>query len=418
MTSTRTIFHIDVNSAYLSWSAAYRLQQGHTLDLREVPSVIGGNEKNRHGIVLTKSIPAKKYKIKTGEPLRDAFAKCPELISIPPNYYLYMKASSAMFEIIREYSPTIQQFSIDECFVDFTNMEQHFGAPANAAHNLKERIKRELGFTVNIGISSNKILAKMASDFKKPNRVHTLYPEEIKDKMWPLPVGDLFMVGRQTERKLKNLGIATIGDLANADTHMLYSHLKSHGLLVQNYARGIDHSIVRKSNHEFIKGMGNSTTIRFDVEDKETAYKVILSLCESVCMRLRAAKVCASLICISITTNDFHHKSHQRKLAVSTDSTTYIYEIAKELFDELWEGTPIRKLGTRVSELTSNEYTQIPLFSTYSFSKQKSIDQSVDAIRSKYGNKAIHRACFLHSGLSPITGGIGEEDYPVMTSIL
>lgn len=413
----RIIFHIDVNSAYLSWSAAHMLQQGYELDLRAAPSVVGGDEKSRHGIVLAKSIPAKKYDIKTGEPLRNAFSKCPQLISIPPNYSLYMKASNAMFEMLKEYSPSIQRFSVDECFLDYTYMSKHFGNPLGTAHTIKERIKKELGFTVNIGIGSNKILAKMASDFTKPDNVHTLYHHEI-EKMWSLQVGDLFMVGSKTKAKLNNLGIHTIGQLAKTEDKVLYSHLKSHGLLIKNYANGIDHSPVRKSNQEIIKGMGNSTTIAYDVEDSSTAYKVLLSLTESVGIRLRAANFACQLISVSITTKDFVHRSHQRKLYISTDSTTYIFGIVKELFNELWDGVPIRKLGVRIADLCCNDYTQISLFTTMPLDKYKCVDQVVDKIRGRYGNSSISRASLLHTGIKSVTGSVGEEDYPVMTSIL
>lgn len=418
MSKERIIFHIDVNSAYLSWSAAHRLQQGETLDLRTVPSVVGGSEASRHGIVLAKSTPAKAYKIQTGEPLRDAYRKCPDLICIPPDYNLYMKASRAMQELISEYSPSIQQFSIDECFLDYTYMTDLLGDSIEIAHVIKNRIKNELGFTVNIGISSNKLLAKMASDFRKPDNVHTLYTHQLKEKMWPLPVSDLFMVGRQTQKKLRNLGISTIGDLANADKEMLYAHLKSHGLMIWQFANGIDTSTVRKEAYEVIKGIGNSTTVRFDVEDAQTAYQVLLSLTEMVTLRLRSAKFQASLISISITTHEFSYASHQRKLYTSTDSTTYIFEIVKQLFDELWTGVPIRKLGVRVSDLKTHEFSQMILFERFDFKKHDAIDRSIDAIRSKYGNNAIQRACLLHSGIKPMTGGIGEDDYPMMTSLL
>jgi DNA polymerase-4 len=416
--TNKTIFHIDVNSAYLSWSAVHLLSQGSDVDLRDIPSVVGGNEKSRHGIVLAKSIPAKAYKIQTGESLRDAFQKCPQLTSVLPDYYVYMRASNAFFELLKDYSTTIQRFSVDECFVDYTHMEEHFGPPIAAANEIRERVKEELGFSVNIGISNNKILAKMASDFTKPDRVHTLYPEEIHDKLWPLPVSDLFMVGRQTTKKLHALGIFTIGELANTKTDILYAHLKSHGLLIKNYANGIDFSPVRKSNHEIIKGMGNSTTVKFDVENHETAYRVLLSLTESVAMRLRAANFSARLIAISITSKEFFHQSHQRKIDVPTHSTTCIYNVAKALFNELWDGTPIRKLGVRVSDLCANDFFQTSLFDDKRLEKYDAIDSSVDKIREQYGDYAIYRATFLHSGIKPITGGIGEDDYPVMTSIL
>lgn len=412
------IFHIDVNSAYLSWTAAKQLHDGATVDLRDIPSVIGGDELSRHGIVLAKSIPAKAYGIKTGNPLRMAKQQCPSLTIVPPDYYLFQKASKAMVTLFKEYSPKVQQFSVDECFLDYSNMSHLFGSPLEAAYEIKDRVMRELGFTVNVGISTNKLLAKMASEFEKPNRVHTLYPEEVKSKMWPLPVGELFMCGRKTTAKLNQMGIRTIGDLATAPLNELEYHLKSFGLMMHAYANGIDTSDVRKSNFEVVKGIGNSTTVSFDVTDKKDAYLVLLSLCESVGMRLRQGQFCAGLAAVSIVTKEFQGASHQRKMDVATDSTSYLFAIAKELFDDLWDGTPIRKLGVRVSELQANTYFQMSLFTDFDFIKHKQIDDFVDVIRKKYGKKSIQRASFIHSGLSPITGGIGEDGYPIMTSIL
>lgn len=417
---SRYIFHIDVNSAYLSWTAAHRLQQGSDIDLRDVPSVVGGSEKSRHGIVLAKSIPAKQFGIHTGEPLVNARRKCPGLITVPPDYSLYMKASLATLEIIRGYSPKVQQFSVDECFMDYYQNTPEAADPVTLAHRIKDHIQDELGFTVNIGISQNKILAKMASDFSKPNRVHTLFSYEIAEKMWPLPVSDLFMVGRRTAKKLYDLGITTIGQLAGADTDLLYQHFKSYAYLIQSYANGIDDSPIRASNHEVVKGMGNSTTVKFDVTSKEEAYQVLLSLAESVGMRLRAADMCAGLVAISIVSTEFGHKSHQHKLDVAMNSTSYIHKIAKMLFDSLWDHTPIRKLGLRVSDLHTNDYVQLSLFENHDFVKDKDVDRAVDSIRGRYGLAAIQRASFLHSGLRPVTGGTSEDesDYPVMTSIL
>lgn len=419
MDEKRIIFHLDVNSAYLSWTAAYRLQQGYTIDLRNIPAVIGGDELSRHGIVLAKSIPAKAYGIQTGNPLRLALEQCPHLTIVSPDYHLYQKASKAMVAILREYSPKIQQFSVDECFLDFTHMDTLFGAPLDAAHAIRKRIKEELGFTINIGISNNKLLAKMASDFKKPDRVHTLYPCEIQEKMWPLPVNDLFMVGRRTTKKLHHLGIHTIGQLANTEITTLTTHFKSFGIMIHQFANGIDSSAVKKSNFEVVKGIGNSTTVAFDVTQKAEAYLVLLSLCESVGMRLRGGHYCAGLVSVSIVTNQFHHASHQRKMDVATDSTTYIHAIAKELFDQLWDHeTPIRKLGVRVSDLQDGAYFQQSLLVDFDFVRQKKLDACVDELRNKYGKTAVQRAAFIHSGLKPVTGGIGEEGYPVMTSIL
>lgn len=412
------IFHIDVNSAYLSWIATDRLAHGDPLDLREIPAVVGGDEKSRHGIVLAKSIPAKAYGIHTGEPLIAARQKCPGLTIVPPDRKLFVKASQATMAIIREYSPRVQQFSIDECFVDYNTNGPSSTPPVELAHQIRNRIRDELGFTVNIGVSTTKILAKMASDFTKPDRVHTLFPDEVQKKMWPLPVSDLFMVGRATSRKLHEMDINTIGALATADIKRLEKHFMSFAHLIQSYANGMDESVVRTSNHEVVKGMGNSTTIKFDVTDSRDAYMVLLSLSECVGMRLRRANMCAGLVAVSITDHNFRRCSRQHKLSVAMNSTSYIHNIAMMLFDQLWDGTPIRKLGVRVTDLHTNEYVQLSLFETYDFIKARKVDEAIDSLRDRYGNEVIQRACFLHSGMKPVTGGVGDDDTPVMTSIL
>lgn len=413
----RIIFHVDANSAYLSWEAVNRLQHGDTLDLRTVPSVVGGNPETRHGIVLTKSIPAKKYNIQTGESVWEAKAKCPELIIVRPNYGLYMQCSQAFGDILREYSPLVEQYSIDEYFVEFSNMNKLFTNPIDAAYIIKDRIKEELGFTVNIGVSSNKLLAKMASELKKPDMVHTIFPEEIREKMWPLPIEELFMVGRATSRKLRSRGINTIGELANSNLDRIKLLLKSYGILVWNYANGNDFSPVREQHRTVIKGIGNSGTIPFDVEDKNTAHLALLSLTESVVTRLRQANYCAKLVSVSIRTNEFESFSHQRKISTATDSTRFIHKIACELFDELWRGQPLRHLGVRVSELCSNEFMQLELFDD--LEKQRTLDRTVDSIRARFGSNAIFRSSFLHSGLPYIMGGtVVDEEYPMMSSIL
>ncbi|MCC5910114.1 MAG: DNA polymerase IV [Clostridiaceae bacterium] len=413
----RIIFHIDVNSAYLSWEAVYRLQQGQTVDLREIPSVIGGNEENRHGIVLTKSIPAKKYSIKTGETLFSARNKCPELVVVPPRYTLYMQCSSAMVEILKEYSPTIQRYSIDEVFLDYTNMECHFGEAVEAAHKIKDRIRKELGFTVNIGIGNNKLLAKMASEFEKPNKVHTLYREEIAKKMWGLPVEELFFVGSSTAKKLKSKGIMTIGELANTDPSYLQQWLKSHGLLIWQYANGLDDSVI-KNNGVPMKGLGNSNTIAFDVTDSITAHQILLALSETVGTRIRNANKCAYVLSISIKNDHLISYSHQRKLDVPIASTNSIYENAKRLFNEVWKGEPIRHLGIYLSSLCLNDFYQISLFETKE-KEHKKLDEAIDKIRVKYGCHAVIRSSFVNSDLSPLMGGVlTEEEYPMMSSLL
>lgn len=414
----KLIFHVDVNSAYLSWEAVYRLQHGEKTDLRTIPSVVGGDETLRHGIVLTKSQPAKKYKIQTGETLYSARTKCPSLVVAAPRYPLYMQCSSAMNEILKEYTPQIQRFSVDESFLDFSNMQHLYPDHLKLAEAIRERIKNELGFTVNIGISSNKLLAKVASDFQKPDKIHTLFPEEIKKKMWPLPVSDLFMVGRATAPKLHKLNIFTIGDLAVYDPAILKYKLKSHGELIQNYANGIDYSEVRSSNYIEMKGIGNSTTIPFDIEEKDTAHKVILSLCETVGMRLRDSKNCCRVVSVSIRGSDLMFYSRQKKLEVPTDSTRKIYEVSCCLFDNAWKENSVRCLGIHVTDFCTNDFYQYSMLDTFNYEKDKKINNVIDKIRIKYGSKAVVRGCFLNSKLPSMTGGVGENDYPLMASIL
>ena len=417
----RVIFHVDVNSAFLSWSAVHALQHGASVDFREIPSVVGGNQATRHGIVLAKSIPSKEYGIKTGEPIIQAKQKCPGLVVVPPDYYCYERCSRAMNEILREYTDKVQIFSIDESFLDMTDTLHLFGNdPVEVATKIKDRIKNELGFTVSIGISDrNKLLAKMASELKKPDAVSTIYHNEIQSKMWPLPIRDLYMVGRATEKKLISMGITTIGDLANMDIEFVKYKLKpAWGTMLWNFSNGIEESPVKpEGSIPYIKGIGNSTTIKFDITEKKDAYKVLLSLTEMVAMRLRSVKYCCSVVSIWIRTNELSGYSHQKKLYVPTDETMKIYKSACRLFDEAWQGEPIRALGIRVSDLCSNDFVQLSLFENYSEKKRK-LDRLVDGLRIEYGSHSIYRSCFLHSGFPPVTGGISEENNFVMTSIL
>lgn len=412
------IFHIDVNSAYLSWEAVHRLQLGDSLDLRSIPSAVGGNPETRHGIILAKSIPAKKFNIQTGETVFSALKKCPDLVLVPPNYQLYRQCSLALKSILENYSPLLQQFSVDEYFLDFTGMERLLGDPVAKAYEIKEAVKKELGFTVNIGISCNKLLAKMGSELKKPDRVHTLFPEEMPEKMWPLLVEEMFGIGRATSRKLRDRGIRTIGEVAAQNPVYLKRFLKSYGLLLWNYANGRDESPVRNNTLIPVKGMGNSTTISFDVEDRQTAHLILLSLAETVGMRLRQDNFCARLVSVSLKNKEFLSFSHQRNLYLPTDCTSVIHHTACELLDELWQEEPIRHLGLRVSELCHNDFFQPSLFEKDT-EKQRSMDRAVDTIRLKYGTHAVFRSVFLHSGLHALSGGVIEsEDYPMMSSIL
>lgn len=391
----RVIFHIDVNSAFLSWESVYRLRElGQEVDLRQIPAAIGGDEKKRRGIILAKSIPAKKFGVRTGESILEARRKCPKLYLAPSNYELYKKNSQAFMDILREYSPEVEQYSIDEAFMDMTGMQTLLGEPVHAAHIIKDRIRDELGFTVNVGISRNKYLAKMASDFEKPDKVHTLYPEEIREKMWPLPVGELLFVGRSTVAKLASMGIRTIGELANTDLGILKTALKKQGESIWNFANGIDFSLVQ-AEPEMSKGYGNSTTISFDVTDGEAAKTVLLALAESVGARLRRDEVKIQVVSVAIKDSQLKRMSHQKVLPAATDITNEIYQAACELFDELWDGRPIRLLGIQTSHTREEEARQLSLFDDNGYEKWEQMDQAVDEIRRKFGSDAVKRASFL-----------------------
>ena len=408
--SRRVIFHIDVNSAFLSWEAVYRIHHlGGKLDLRDIPSAVGGDISKRHGIILAKSIPAKKYNIKTGEPVTDALRKCPDLVLVPPNYNLYQKSSKAFLEILKDYSPSVEQYSIDESYLDMTGTESLFGEPEYVANEIRKRVYKELGFTVNVGVSNNKVLAKMASDFRKPNLVHTLWIDEIKEKMWPLPVSELFFIGRATTRKLYGIGIKTIGELAQTDLSIIKSHFGKHGEVIWSFANGIDFSSVEPIPPPQ-KGYGNSTTIAFDVADRETAHLVLLSLAETVSVRLRDDDVKIKVISVGIRDYNLEYYSHQKKLKSATNITREIYESACQVFDEMWDKVPIRHLGIHTSQVVTEETRQLNLFDDIDYEKQERLDKAIDDIRKRFGTDSIIRASFAKSDrIDHMSGGISRE---------
>lgn len=401
----RIIFHIDVNSAFLSWTAVEKLNNGDELDIREIPAIIGGDKESRHGVVLAKSVPAKKYGIVTGEPVVNALRKCPNLHMEPPNHRMYREYSMRLMEFLHTYTDDIEQVSVDECYLDFTGIASRFHSPIDAAFEIKDKVHEKFGFTVNIGISSNKLLAKMASDFEKPNKVHTLFPEEIKAKMWPLPVRELYMAGRASAETLQKLEIRTIGELAQTDPALLELHLKSHGRTLWEFANGIDDSEVT-SEEAAAKGIGNSTTLAKDVVDEEEARKVLLWLSESVGKRLRKAEQKAGMVSVEIKYSDFRINSHQKQLLVVSNADAVIYEAACELFHELWDGKPIRLLGVRTSKLVNHEEPQQMTIFDLPKTEQKNpkqeakkqrLSQAMDEIRKRYGDGAIVRGSMLNT---------------------
>lgn len=392
----RLIFHIDVNSAFLSWECVYRLSQNpEALDLRLIPAAVGGDASTRHGIVLAKSPLAKKYGVTTGEPLAQALRKCPDLTVVPSRFDFYIKCSRRMMALLEEYTPDHEKFSIDEIFLDMTGTIHLFGDPLETAGQIRQRIRNELGFTVNVGISSNKLLAKMASDFEKPDKCHTLFPEEVPEKMWPLPIRDLFFVGGAAQKKMESLGLHTIGQLAACDLDVLKAHLgNKYATLIHQYANGIDEDPVEE-REPVNKGYGNSVTLSRDITEYEDAYQVLLSLCETVGARLRADHVLCNNVCVELRDWEFRNQSHQMALPEPTDSTSVLYEYSRRLLKESWNRTPLRLMGVRAGKISEDDFSQISLFDDPRQKKKQEFEKTVDAIRSRYGIDSIKRASFL-----------------------
>ena len=379
------------------------MKNGAEQDIREIPAIIGGDQKSRHGIVLAKSVSAKKYGIVTGEPIVNALRKCPEIQMFPPNHRMYSEYSVRLMEFLKNYTPDIEQVSVDECYMDFTGIAHKYSSPFAAAKEIKDAVYEKFGFTVNIGISSNRLLAKMASDFEKPNKIHTLWPEEIPVKMWPLPVSELYMAGRSSVEVLHKLEIRTIGELAKANPDLLQLHLKSHGRTLWEFANGKGgNKVVRE--HVESKGVGNSTTLPKDATSEEEAKPVLQKLAEKVAGRLRAEGQRAQMVSVEIKYHTFQSVSHQKQLLKATSNGQAIYETACELFRELWSGEPVRLLGIRTSKLVDEKAPEQMSIFDYQQEveteekgvgvkneKHAKLDKAMDEIRKKFGNDAIKR---------------------------
>lgn len=387
----KQILHIDVNNAFLSWTAVEMLKQGSKIDIREIPAIIGGDETKRSGIVLAKSMKAKEFGIRTAETIYQAKIKCPGVQILQSNSKIYRKYSDGLYNLLLQYTDKIERFSIDECFLDMTNYLMK-DSLLNKAKEISKRVKKELGFTVNIGVANNKLLAKMASDFTKPDKIHTLYREEIAQKMWPLPISELFMLGRKSVPKLYNLQIKTIGELAKADKNMLEKKFGKHGIMMWEYANGIDNSEV-KYEEEKPKGIGNSITLPQNITEVSKLEEILLALVEQVTYRLRKQNLLATTVNIQLRTKDFEDTSHQGKLLVATSSTKEIYQKAKELLSQMYQkGMSIRLIGLRVDHLIGKEEQQLSLFQDEQNEKQAKLDKTVDELKEKYGYHTITRA--------------------------
>ena len=388
----RQILHVDVNNAFLSWLAVYKLKNGEQVDIREQVAVIGGDETKRSGIVLAKSSKAKQFGIVTGETLYSARQKCRNLQVYPGDYKIYREYSNKLYNLLLEYTDKIERYSIDECFLDMTNYLMG-DKLINKANEINKRIKKELGFTVNVGVAHNKLLAKMASDFTKPDRVHTLYEEEIPQKMWDLPISELFMIGKRTVPKLYNMGIKTIGQLAKSDEKLLIKKFGKFGKVMWEYANGIDEAEVNYLP-EKPKSIGNSVTLPIDVSDISQLEEVIVALSEQVSYRLRKEDLLATVVNVQLRTKNFEDFSHQAKLHRATSSTTEILKNAKYLFREMYKtGMLIRLVGVRVDGLVEKEQLQLSLFgNTEDSKKQQKLDSVLDGLNEKYGYNFVKRA--------------------------
>ena len=387
----RLIFHVDVNSAFSYRGEARRVKEGLP-DLREIPSCIGGDPKSRLGIVVAKSIPAKKYGVTTGEPVALALRKCPDLVCVPGDFALFDRCSRAFKKICASYAPVMESFSIDEVFLDMSGTHLIYPDPVAVAHEIKDKIRDELGFTVNVGIGTNKLLAKMASDFEKPDKVHTLFPSELPEKMWPLPVRDLLFLGKASEQKLLRAGIKTIGDMSKSDEAEIRQLLgDKNGRQLYRYANGIDDSPVR-SEREEAKGYSAETTVEEDIVTYEQALSLLLAQCDVVAARMRRDGKKCSCVAVTYRTLDFKTRSHQKNFEDPTDVTEEIFAQVKKLLYECWKCEPLRLIGVALTDLTSDEFRQMSLFeNTEDREKQKKVDETIDDIRRRFGNGMIVR---------------------------
>ena len=386
----RLIFHIDVNNAFLSWTAVFLLKQGYKKDIRRIPAVIAGSESERKGIVLAKSPVAKKLGIKTAETIYQAKRKCPNLQIFPPNHRWYYQESKRLFEYLSQYSPMLEKFSIDECFLDMTGTNYLYKDYYQLAIKIKEEIKEKFGFTVNVGIGNNKLCAKMASDFEKPDKVHTLLKNEIEEKLWPLDVGDLFMVGKRTKEELNKLNIYTIKDLAFANEKALERRFKNQAKHLKEAAWGIDNTPVEPRNSK-TTSISTTETLKYDYTDEEKLKDILFKQTEDVTRELRKQKQYAKTVAIIYKNNEFKNYSAQAKLSYPTSNTKEIYKLVVEIFNKSYKKDPIRLIGVRLSDLSETKERQLTLFEEQNEEQEKEeeIQKTIDDINQKFGKSIV-----------------------------
>lgn len=395
----RIIFHVDVNNAFLSWTAIKMLKDGEKLDIRKIPSVIGGSEKDRHGIVLAKSPVAKKFGIVTAETLYSARKKCPSLKVYPPDFRWYYKQSNLMYKYLCTFTPVIERYSVDECFLDLTGTNLIYKDYLKLAYEIKNYIRDEFGFTVNVGIGNNKLCAKMASDFEKPDKVHTLYNNEVQDKLWGLPIEDLFMVGKSSSKKLRELGINKIGDLANSSEGLLKKYFKNQTSFLINSANGVDFSKVEPRSYKN-DSISVSETLPYDVSDIDKIKDVLFRQTDEVTRSLREQGQFAKTVAITYKNNYFQSYQHQKKLPNPLNSVTDIYKVVVDILEESWRDDSIRNIGVRLADFCDNREEQASIFEDIKEDKDDNVQKIIDNINKKYGGASVMPASIKKIGKS------------------
>ena len=357
----RIILHIDVNSAFLSWSAIKLLKEGYKKDIRNEVSVIAGDPNKRHGVIVAASIPAKKLGIKPPTNLYEARKIYKDIIVVQPDFNFYKLCSNALMTFLKKIFNSIEQFSIDECFIDYTDVKDKYGDEVIFANKLKDEIYKRFGFTVNIGIGNNKLCAKMASDFEKPNKVHTLYEYEYKEKVWNKDISELFMAGKSSCAKLREMKINTIGELAEADESKLIKKLKSHGKTLHEYANGIDNSKLNTDSYNERKSISYSKTLEISTDNKNKIYDILKYYSNKISNELIKRKFYANIVVVTIRDDLFKTTSKQEKLINPTNNEKEIYELSIKLLYKLWNEEKIRLIGLGVTDFTEYYLYQLSI---------------------------------------------------------
>ncbi|MFO3717964.1 DNA polymerase IV [Anaerococcus sp. ENR1011] len=383
----RVILHSDMNACYASIEAKLNPK------LKGIPMAVAGSPENRHGIILAKSEEAKKMGVKTGEPIWQAKAKCPNLTLVPPHYEQYLKHSKMARNLYYEYTNQVEPFGLDECYLDVTGSTHLFGSGEEIANEIRKRMKEELGISVSIGVSFCKIFAKLGSDMKKPDAVTIISEDNFKEKVWPLGVREMVGIGKATENKLNRIGIFTLGDLAKAPVDILKNLLGVNGIYLWQYANGLDvRPVVDRDHTELIKSIGNSSTCKRDLINNEEVFNVMQELAFSVSRRLREAKLEACGVEVYVRNNELQSWNFATSLEMASQSSIILVKSAMDIFKEKYKWSlPVRAIGIRAINLRNEGGgSQMDVFLNHEdFKKSEDIDTTLYNIRKKYGKDSV-----------------------------